>query len=102
MNINEIKNETIRKLNWREIGQFGLNNFGVYTYHGNLKTRKQGFKREAVSDWQTNFVGTGCRIEFIRIEQTSEDTNYAVRAYDTEHEEYIKSFNVLFACDFFK
>lgn len=102
MNVNTIKNETIRKLNWREIGDFGLINYGVITYHGQLKTRKQGFKREVVNDWQTNFVGIGCRIEFVRIEQTSEDTDYAMRIYDMERETYIDTLNMLFGCEFFK
>lgn len=102
MKINEIKNETLRKLNWLEIGQFGLNNFGVYTYHGQLKSRKQGFKREVVSDWQTNFLGMGCRIEFIRIEQTDTDPNFAMRIFDIERDTYIDHVNVLFGCDFFK
>lgn len=100
--INNVQNETLRKLNWHEIGLFGLNNYGVYTYHGQLKTRKQGFKREVVSDWQTNFLGMGCRIEFVKIEQTDTDTNYAMRVYDVERETYITAVNVLLGCDFFK
>lgn len=102
MNIQNISNETIRKLNAREIGELDLVNNGVLTYHGTLKARKQGLKREVVNEWQTNFYNEVYRIEFIKIEQTSETTDYAMRVYDGTREEYLKNFNILYGCEFFK
>lgn len=103
MNIQNISNETIHKLNASEIGELGLVNHGVFTYHGELKTRKQGFKREVVSDWQTNFYSSNdYRVEFIKIEQTSEKTDYAMRVYDMDNERYSEMFHILFGCDFFR
>lgn len=102
MNIQNISNETIRKLNAREIGELDLVNNGVFTYHGTLKARKQGLKREVVNEWQTNFYNAVYRIEFIKIEQTSETTDYAMRVYDSEREEYLKDLNILYGCEFFK
>jgi len=103
MNIQNISNETIRKLNAPEIGELGLVNHGVFTYHGTLKTRKQGFTREVVSDWQTNFVSSnGYRVEFIKIEQTSDKPDYAMRVYDMSKERYSEEFHILFGCDFFR
>lgn len=102
MNINRIKNETLRKLTWMEIGELDLNNYGVFTYHGELKARKKGFKTEVINEWQTNFVKSDYRIEFVKIEQTDEDANYAMRIFDTERETYITQVNMLLGCEFFK
>ena len=103
MNINNVQNETIHKLNWTEIGELGLINYGVFTYHGQLKTRKQGFKKEIVNEWQTNFIGNNhYRFEFIKIEQTHEDTDYAMRVYNTELESYNVHFHILTGLEFLK
>ena len=105
MNIQNISNETIHKLNASEIGELGLVNYGVFTYHGELKTRKHGFKREVVSDWQTNFCPeerSFFRLEFIKIEQTGDMPDYAMRVYDTDYNRYSEiPFNAL-ARDFFR
>lgn len=104
VNPDDIKNETLAKLTWREIGELGLCNLGVFCYHGVLKSRRQGWKTEVVSDVQTNFISASGneRVEFIKIQQTDEDTNYAMRAYSIERDHYIVHHDVLAGCDFFK
>ena len=103
LDINRVQNATLHKLTWSEIGELGLNNYGVFCYHGTLKTRKQGFKKEIVNEWQTNFIASNnYRVEFVKIEQTDDEPNYAMRVYDTELETYTVHINVLLGCDFFK
>ena len=101
--INKVKNETLHKLTWQEIGELGLNNYGVFTYHGELKTRRQGYKREVINEWQINFKASNeYRLEFIKIQQTSENTDWALRVYNEQLETYNVQFNILAGIDFLK
>lgn len=83
MDINSIKNETLAKLTAEEIGELGLLNLGVMTYRGELKSRRQGFKTEKVSEIQTNFnhIGYPFTVEFIKIQQTGDTEEWAMRVY---------------------
>lgn len=102
MTINELKNETISRLDRHEIGFFGLINHGVYTYKGILKSRKQGFKTVKVNDYQTDFVGNAITVEAIKIVSTSGEAEYAFRVKDNEACKYVMNYNVLLGCQFFK
>lgn len=104
MDIQKIKNETLTKLTAEEIGNFGLLNVGFMTYRGQLKARRQGFKTEKVSDTQTNFVHNvyHYRVEFIRIQQTVDETEWVMRWFDTELNRYHDWVNPLAGVDFFK
>lgn len=107
MKIQNIKNETIHKLNRHEIGDLGLVNHGVMLYKGELKTRKPGLKRTVVNDWQINFEGTVAVLEFIKIEPTLTETEWAMRIrqksiYPDMDDFYIEDINPLLGCDFFR
>ena len=88
MNINRITNETLVKLTSEEIGALGLLNNGVMTYMGYPKARKQGWKTVKVDESQINYVGAKQRVEFIKIQQTLERPDYAMRIFDLEKESY--------------
>ena len=101
--INRVRNETLHKLTWEEIGELGLNNYGVWTYHGELKSRRQGYKREVINEWQINFKGSNeYRAEFIKIQQTSENTDWALRVYNEQLETYTVHVHPLLGIDFLK
>ena len=102
MTIDELKNETISKLNRHEIGFFGLINQGVYTYKGILKSRKQGYKTVKVNENQTNFVGKAATIEVVKIVSVEDEDEYAFRVKDNETSEYVTDYNVLLGCQFLK
>ena len=104
ININNIANSTIHRLTADEIGEFGLLNYGVYTYRGELKSRKAGFKRTVVNEWQINFKRDDSiwRFEFVRIRQTSKAAEYAMRVYNTENNEYSTMFPICTGVDFLK
>ena len=103
MDISRIKNETLHKLTWEEIGTLGLLNEGIVTYRGTLKARAKGYKTEVINEWQTNFIGEFFRVEFIKIQQTSTDrTDYAMRTVDLETNEYFKAFNIMAGLKFLK
>ena len=99
--MNQIKNETIAKLNREEIGALGLYNHGVMTYKGILKSRRTGMKVKRVNDYQTNFSYDNYVAEFIRIQQTLLEPEYAMRLFDKKKGEYIR-FTPLFGVEFFK
>ena len=101
MNINELSNETISKLNRNEIGFFGLFNKGVYTYKGLLKSRKQGYKTQK-GDMQVSFIGETHTVEMIKIQSLGDEAEYAMRVYDNYTGEYVTDYSVLAGCDFFK
>ena len=107
MNINKIKNETLRKLTAREIGDLDLCNHGVGLYRGELKSRKKGVKAVKVSDYEFHFVGTVSRIEFVKIVSEGETQEWAARIYrfpthpgpEGEYETFPMGIT---GCDFFK
>lgn len=101
INVDAISNKTLSKLTWREIGDLGLSNCGIFCYHGQLKTRKQGFKRAVVNERETVFEAESYRVEFIRIEQTDEDPNYAMRVFE-KGKGYQMMVSPLVGVEFFK
>ena len=103
MNIQNIKNETIHKLNRDEIGELGLLNYGVFTYKGNLKSRKNGFKTVKPCEWQVNFELDAYRVEFIQIEQVADEPEWAMRVFQKlDNQGYTTMVNVLWGCEFLK
>jgi len=98
---NQIKNETIAKLNREEIGTLGLYNRGIMTYKGTLKSRRNGFKTIKVNDIQTNFENDAYKIEFIKIEKMHDEDEYAMRLFNNESNEYV-TFMPLLGIEFFK
>ena len=107
MNIQNIKNETLHKLNRHEIGDLGLCNHGVMLYKGELKSRVMGVKRVVVNDWQINFEGTVAVLEFIKIEPTLAENEWAMRirqkAIQPGMEEfYSEDLNPLVGCRYFR
>ena len=102
IDINRISNETLHKLTWEEIGELDLLNHGVMTYHGELKSRVKGWKRETVSEYQTNFVSPfGLTVEFITTQKTNlGGTEYAYRV--REDGKYAEQVNPLGGLKFIK
>lgn len=86
--LNEVKNETLAKLTWREIGTLGLYNVGVSTYRGELKTRCRGFKRHTNDNVTYWFEDEKHRLEFTRIQSDDDTTHWAERTYNKETEKY--------------
>jgi len=100
IDVNRINNSTIAKLDRNEIGTLDLYNSGVYTYKGQLKSRKQGWKTVIVNSYQTDFVGEYTTLEFIKIVPLGDEPEYAMRV--REKTGYMSSYPILWGCDFFK
>ena len=97
-----IKNSTLTKLTWVEIGDLGLHNQGIFTFKGILKTRVKGYKTEKDNDYQTNVSTEGSTLEFIKIVSTDGTDTYALRVKDNLTNRYSTYYPVLWGCDFFK
>lgn len=97
-----INNTTIQKLNYKEIGELGLNNKGIYTYRGELKSRKQGFKKTLDTENEVHFEIESIRFEAIKIEALGETPEWAMRMYDKANEKYEDFWLPLYGCEFFK
>ena len=104
MNINNISNATIQKLDRYEIGELDIVCHGVITYKGELKKRRQGFRVEYVNDWQVNFIGTNVTVECIKIQPSGDYEDGVIeRAFRVRRESgYDEWPGVLFGCDFIK
>jgi hypothetical protein len=102
--MSNIKNSTIAKLTYEEVGELGLLNKGIMTYTGTLKSRKQGFKTEKISEYQTNFVNDGYRFEFIKLQPVDDSEQLALRVYDIKNECYCPTyvFGLLVGIEFLK
>lgn len=102
LDMSRISNATIEKLTRDELAGFGLYNAGICTYKGELKSRKKGFKTTEAPHTERCFETESKRFEFIKIQQTSEETEYAMRVYNKVENDYEEWFPVLWGCDFFK
>ena len=106
LNINNIKAETLAKLTSDEIGKLDLLNYGVMTYKGTLKTKRNGYKVCKISEIATNFVDKNNEwiYEFIRIQSdpNSEENHYAMRIYNVERGEYIEFCAPMIGIDFLR
>jgi hypothetical protein len=99
-----ISNATLHKLTTEEIGELGLCNHGIMLYKGNLKSRRNGWKTERPTEWQTNFIGTWQRVEFIRLPLNPllGVDEFAMRIYDLRKDEYMTQLFPLAGLDFLK
>lgn len=102
INVNEITNESIAKLTFIEIGNFGLSQAGINTYRGTLKSRVKGFKTTLRTDAQTNFESETARYEAIKIVATEDKDEYAIRYFNKEKNSYETFFPAIWGCEFFK
>lgn len=109
INVNEIENATIAKLNRKEIGRLGLSaNCGVYTFKGTPKKRKAGMKTTLFTDTEIHYESDYARFELIKIPTTicraNEDgmDEWAARYYDKEKDTYLDFWQVVHGCGYFK
>jgi len=101
MDMNRIQNSTIAKLDRTEIGTLGLFNAGVMTYLGEIKSRRNGYKVEKVNEYQTNFVAEHYRMEFIKIQQRTDEPEIAMRMFNFDTQSY-EQVQPLWGLDFLK
>lgn len=105
---NKIKNETIKKLTRQEISDLGLFECGCYTYKGTLKQRVRGLKTTLKTENEVHFDGEDLRWEIIKIVPEKNRFNpmledeYCIRCFDKNENGYLKFYQVLIGCDFFK
>ena len=106
MNIQEIKNETLHKLNREEIVILGLVNKGVGIYRGDLKTRYNGVKRQSNDGITFWYEGESFRMEFTEIESEEVDgfpvRHWAARIWNKKRNAYETYPMGIMGCDFFR
>ena len=102
IDLSQISNYTLSKLNRDEIYCFGLMNAGISVYQGKLKKRVKGFKTIPVTDRIQYFEDDHVRWEVIKIVQWSVKNEYAVRLFNKHLECYEDFYPVLTPTNFFK
>jgi len=102
----EMNNKTIQKLTNKELNDLGCGLIGIYTFIGDLKSRKQGFTTVKKSEKEFHFISKtneNVRFEFIKTADTGMGMlkpQWAVRR--KVNHEYEEFWQILWGCDFLK
>lgn len=89
MNLVEVKNEDLEKITYNEVDNLRLNNVGIMTYYGVLKSKNKGLHKRVISENQIYFENNEVRWEIIKIISES-GKMYAIRFFDKIQEKYEK------------
>ncbi len=97
-----MKNSTIKKLDRIEISELGLNNKGIYTYRGEIKSRIKGMKRTFNTADEIHFESDNTRVEIISIVSVEDQKEWAIRMFDKKKDSYMEFWPVLFGLEYIR